>query len=91
MRLLLGCYNIVYYSGACAIPDPSTDTVVVTGGLDTENTVVRYGQQGWLEDLPDLVTGRTGHACSSFVSSGRVVSIYHTGHSCSDCQFVTFP
>ena len=56
-----------------------TDTVVVTGGYRTENTVVRYGQQGWLEDLPDLITGRYKHACSSFVSSGRVVSKYQGG------------
>ena len=53
-----------------------TDTLVVTGGEDTWNTVVRYGQEGWLEDLPDLITGRYLHACSSFVSSGRVVSKY---------------
>ena len=56
-----------------------TDTVVVTGGLGTYNTVVRYGKQGWLEDLPDLITSRRSHACSSFVSSGRVVSEYQGG------------
>ena len=57
------------------IPDPVTDTVVVTGG-DGEGDygVVRYSEQGWLEDLPPLITGRITHACSSFVSSGRVVS-----------------
>ena len=71
--------NIVYYSDACAIPDPVTDTVLVTGGrfnTEVRDTVTRYGQQGWLEDLPTLITGRYYHACSSFVSSERVVSKY---------------
>ena len=54
-----------------------TDTVVVTGGGYTMKTVVRYGQQGWLGDLPPLITGRKDHACSSYVSSKRVVSKYN--------------
>ena len=71
--------NIVYYSSACAIPDTVTDTVVVTGGVFTWTTVVRYGQQGWLEDLPPLITGRSYHACSSFKSGERLVSKYRGG------------
>ena len=67
------------YSYACAIPDPVTDTVVVTGGDIAMTTVVRYGQQGWLEDLPPLITGRWRHACSSFMSAGRLVSEYWWG------------
>ena len=67
--------NIVNYSQACAIPDPVTDTVVVTGGSGS-GTVVRYGQQGWMADLPSLIFGRSQHACSSFMSSGRLVSKY---------------
>ena len=72
-------WNIVYYSYACAIPDPISDTVVVTGGGQgytgvALTTVVRYGQQGWLGNLPPLITGRVSHACSSFRSSGRLVS-----------------
>ena len=73
------CYvfNIVFYSQACAIPDPVTDTVVVTGGDSTYTTVVRYGELGWLEDLPPLLTGRRHHACSSFrhEADGRLVSM----------------
>ena len=68
-------YNIDIYSHACAIPDPVTDTVVVTGGdYEGDYGVTMYDQQGWLEDLPPLITGRMGHACTSFMSSGRVVS-----------------
>ena len=70
--------NIVYYSYACAIPDLVSDTVVVRGGEGfaglAMTTVVRYGQQGWVGDLTPLNTGRCKHACSSFRSSGRVVS-----------------
>ena len=69
-------FDIVYYSQACALPDPITDTVLVTGGLFSSSSVTRYGQQGWLEDLPTLITGRYSHACSSFMSSGRLVSKY---------------
>ena len=63
---------------ACAIPDPSTDSVVVTGGFWESTMVTRYGWDGWmrwLEDLPPLLSGRGSHACSSFVSSERLVSI----------------
>ena len=36
---------------ACSIPDPASDTVIVTGGgLLSTNTVSRYGRAGWLED-----------------------------------------
>ena len=89
---LLGFINIAYYSGDCAIPDPITDTVVVTGGGYTYHTVVRYGQQGWLEDLPDLISGRNEHACSSFMSSGRLVSnMYdHEGKLLSRFQMCEF-
>ena len=69
---------IVIYSRACAIPDPGTDTVVLTGG-QTFTTVVRYGQQGWLEDLIPLISGRCCHACTGFISAGRLVSKYQRG------------
>ena len=77
-NIVLCLYHCSYcsYSSACAIPDTATDTVVVTGGTQPRTSVVRYGQQGWLEDLPGLLTGRYLHACSSFVSSGRLVSKY---------------
>ena len=56
---------------ACAIPD--TDTVVITGGKNTLTTVSVYNDQGWVEDLPELITGRRDHACTSFMSGGRRV------------------
>ena len=62
---------IIYYSMACAIP--SGDTVIITGGMYTKNTVSVYNVGGWLEDLPPLNTGRHYHACSSFWSDERRV------------------
>ena len=65
---------MVYYSSACAIPDPDTDTVVVTGGDYDLNIVSVYSEQGWQEDLPSLNTGRWNHACTSYMSEGKRVS-----------------
>ena len=66
----------VFYRQACAIPDPDTDTVVITGGWWTQTTVSRYSVQGWVEDLPALSTGRRNHACTSFMSGRRRVRKY---------------
>ena len=70
LDLLSDC---VYYSYACAIPDPDTDTVVVTGGLFSMNTVSVYSNQGWQEDLPPLNTGRYEHACAGYMSGEKRV------------------
>ena len=59
---------------ACAIPDPDTDTVVITGGYGTLNTVAVYSVQGWQEDLPSLNIGREQHACTSYMSGAKRVS-----------------
>ena len=58
--------TVFIYSFACAIPQG--DSVMVTGGSDTKNTVSVYNVEGWLEDLPPLNTGRYLHACSSYRS-----------------------
>ena len=62
---------IIYSSYACAIPN--SDTVIITGGTSTLNTVAVYNVGGWQEDLPPLNTGRYYHACSSFWSDERKV------------------
>ena len=49
------------------------DSVVITGGRETLTTVSRYNDQGWLEDLPELITGRYFHACAEFTAGGRRV------------------
>ena len=70
MRLLFS-FNCVYYSDACAIPD--ADTVIITGGHFTLNTVSMYDVEGWQKDLPPLNTGRERHACTSYWSEERKV------------------
>ena len=35
----------MYHRAACSIPDPSSATVVVTGGYNTLNTVSRYRRE----------------------------------------------
>ena len=75
-KLVLNVVHIsdcVYYSFACAIPDPDTDTLVITGGGYTETTVSVYSDQGWQEDLPDLINGRYWHACAGYTSGGKRV------------------
>ena len=87
----------MYQRYACSIPDPSTASVIVTGGRDTRTTVsryiqqgctvlyctvlyCRYGEQGWLEDLPKLNVGRDNHGCGSYMSGPDMVRIL-CGHS----------
>ena len=64
----------MYFSDACSIPDPSSATVLVTGGYYTAKTVSRYAREGWVEDLPPLNVGRSMHGCGSYVSGGDLVS-----------------
>ena len=74
MKLLDNLFcNCVYYSFACAIEDPDTQTVVITGGWWTRTTVSVYGLQGWVEDLQPLNIRRYWHACSSYMSAGTRV------------------
>merc|ERR1712037_45664 len=55
-----------------------------TGGLDTLNTVSVYNVEGWQEDLPSLNTGRSSHACSSYMSGERRVFMVMGGWTGSD-------
>ena len=42
---------------------------MVTGGQFSKGNVVRYNEDGFVEDLPQLISGRWSHACSSFTNS----------------------
>ena len=66
--------NINYLRSACSIPDPSSGTVLVTGGSNTMTMVSRYSRAGWVADLPPLSVGRYNHACGGYVSDGELVS-----------------
>ena len=52
---------------ACSIADLVSETVVVTGGVETRKTVTRYGMVGFVEDLPSLEEGRYGHGCGAYL------------------------
>ena len=45
------------------------DIVILTGGGGTRNTVSVYSTEGWVEDLPDLLTGRYDHGCGHYVNN----------------------
>ena len=67
------------YSYACSID--LGQTVVFTGGLRNERTVTEYNEDGQSKVLPQLMTGRLYHGCSSYVDKdGNIVTtdkIYH--------------
>ena len=72
------CINVFIFSAACAIE--LQHTVVVTGGWNSGGwygraiaTVQVYTISGPQEQLPDLMTGRWGHACAHFVDSENIV------------------
>ena len=58
---------------ACAIPDPDSSSVVITGGLLFPEVVSRYGRKGWIEDLQNLTEPRSHHGCGSYTSNGQRV------------------
>ena len=69
------------FRSSCAIPDPDTNTVIITGGggfpynRDENYTLVsRYNKDGWLADLPPLNIGRYQHSCTSYVARGERVT-----------------
>jgi len=55
---------------ACAIQ--LDEYVVITGGqlnLHGASYVTKYDKNGWIEDLPELNTGRFSHGCAHFYSN----------------------
>ena len=56
---------VVYAS--CAINEG--DSVVVTGGWGSDKRAVRYNRAGWVEDLPNLLTGNRYHACGHYTNN----------------------
>lgn len=80
-------FNLKYDTWfACSIPDPSSATVMVTGGEYTQTTVSRYGRTGWLEDLPSLTVGRRQHACGSYMSGGVSVLLVTGGEDTANIR-----
>jgi len=62
---------------ACSIPD--TDSVILTGGRDTMQTVARYNLQGFVEHLPSMQEGRRYHGCGSYHNNDGQMVLLVTG------------
>ena len=59
--------DVIFFSLSCLIDEGVH--FVLTGGYDSGgavSTVSRYNINGWVEDLDDLITGRTHHGCTQY-------------------------
>ena len=52
--------------GACSIPDPDTDTVVITGGRHSKQITSLYNVHGFVKYLGNLNHEREYHGCTSY-------------------------
>jgi len=61
-------FNIIYHNtrSVCAIPDPTTNCVLLTGGYPALRTASRYCANGIPRDLPYLNQGRRYHGCGVY-------------------------
>ena len=61
---------------ACGITPVTMSKYIVTGGVDGVvygvSRVTQYSVTGEATELPDLITGRYTHACSSFINNEGV-------------------
>ena len=68
--------------GACSIPDPETDTVIITGGNLYSSPTPRYkltslyNEEGWVENFGNLTYERKYHGCTSYVADQKRVQNY---------------
>ena len=63
--------------GACSIPDPDTDTVIITGGYRGVGgfsiKASLYNTTGFMKNLGTLNHGRANHGCTSYISKNKRV------------------
>ena len=45
--------------------------MILTGGYSTRNKVSVFNKNGFVEQLPDLLTGRYLHACGFFINNDK--------------------
>ena len=69
-------FNLVELSdGSCAIEDPETNSVILTGGYYYDNkgsylnSVIRYNESGFVEYLPSLTSPRFLHGCGGYYNN----------------------
>jgi len=80
--------NATYY--ACSMPDLTSNSVIVTGGVETLQSVFSYDPLGFIEELPLLLHGRYRHGCGSYLreSDGTQVLLVAGGVN-YDYHFLT--
>jgi len=61
-------YSIRY---ACSIEDNDEDRVILTGGEYNRNKVSVFNKNGFVEQLPELLIGRSSHACGFFINDDK--------------------
>merc|ERR1719341_358738 len=52
---------------ACAMPDLTSDSAILTGGSVGESYVARYDLNGFVEALPSMLVARQHHGCGSYL------------------------
>jgi len=75
-------YEILKQRHSCSIQDPKRNSVIITGGTNGSafiSTVNRYGMEGLIESLPELLTGRREHGCGSYFSNEGTVLLVAGG------------
>ena len=61
---------------ACSIPDPETDTLIITGGNNNspyDRVTSLYNEDGWIEDFGLLNQRRRFHGCASYIADKKRV------------------
>ena len=57
----------ISFRAACSIQ--FTDHVIVTGGYQDSKIVSIYNDNGWVENMPSLNSGRRGHGCGHYFNN----------------------
>ena len=77
--------NVHLYRNACSIQDPLSESVIITGGFHTPETVSLYNKTGWVKDFPSLNWGREKHGCGSYLGEqGETVFLVTGGKDWRD-------
>ena len=83
-------YVLTWDFRSCGIPDTRNDFLYLTGGGNcyggcNTKLVTKYDAAGYLEDLPELITGRHFHACAGYYSQrGNFVLLVAGGRVTDD-------
>ena len=61
------------FGGGCSVPDPETDTLVITGGWASLTLTSLYNENGFVEYFGNLTHKRAKHGCSSYFDDNKRV------------------